>query len=83
MSVLGFYISKSSLGLNFPLFYLIFFSTEFSTPHPDMKLILGHCPKYPVCSLQKIVDRVFIIVIFQSYRWFLFHRYESCHMSQT
>ena len=43
MSVLEFFLGKSILGLNFPLFYLIF-STEFSTPpHPDTKLILGHC----------------------------------------
>ena len=43
MSVLEFYLCKSILGFNFPLFYLIFFSTEFFTPHPDLKLILGHC----------------------------------------
>ena len=42
MSVLEFYLGKSILGFNFPLLYLIF-STEFSTPHPDLKLILGHC----------------------------------------
>ena len=42
MSVLEFYLGKYILGLNFPLFYLTF-STEFSTPHPDMKLIIGHC----------------------------------------
>ena len=33
MSVLGFYLST----------YINFISTEFSTPHPHTKLILGHC----------------------------------------
>ena len=41
MSALGFYLSKSILGLNFPLFYLIF-RLNFPTRHPHMKLILGH-----------------------------------------
>ena len=53
MSVLEFYLGKFILGFNFPLFYLMF-STEFSTPHPDLKLILGHHSVLTLGLLQRL-----------------------------
>ena len=54
MSVLEFYLGKSILVFNFPLFYLMF-STEFSTPHPDSRtLFLAGFAQLPTSSLERL-----------------------------